>query len=497
MINHHFKKFLLILSFCVMDSIAYGESVDKLEKSVVKIYLSLNKPNYYRPWDVGSQSSSTGSGVIISDNRILTNAHMASNAIFTEIQKSNDPKRYVATVQYIAHDCELAILKLKNSNEESAFFKDITPVIIGSMPEQRDKLTVYGFPVGGTDLSTTEGNVSRIEVTGYTHSQRELLTIQTDAAINPGNSGGPVFKDNKMIGLAFQTIKSNDAQNTSYVIPISLINRFLKDTEDGKYDGIPDLGILWQKLENQDLRTFLKLAKNQTGILVDKIEYQSSAWGILQEKDVVTSINGHVIGNNGTVLFNGSGKRVDFSYITSLQFIGDTATLTVIRNGNSMSLSIPLKKFTSLVSLPQYDVRPSYYILAGFIFVPLTFNYLDAFEKNDQSINLRCFYEYGISSPEKQEIVIISRMLPNSFNTGYQNIFNLVVEKINGVPIANFSDIIPAFENNTSPYHTIELSNGRVIIVIDKTTAQNATAETLHSLHIPKDRSDNLDSLPH
>jgi len=75
------------------------------------------------------------------------------------------------------------------------FFAGTVPVRFGELPPRNANVTVHGFPIGGNELCVTAGVVSRIEVRTYTHSQRNLLAMQTDAAINPGNSGGPVFKD--------------------------------------------------------------------------------------------------------------------------------------------------------------------------------------------------------------------------------------------------------------------------------------------------------------
>jgi len=55
---------------------------------------------------------------------------------------------------------------------------------------------------------------------------RSLLAIQIDAAINPGNSGGPCFAtaspaagDASCMGVAFQVLGREDAENIGYIIP--------------------------------------------------------------------------------------------------------------------------------------------------------------------------------------------------------------------------------------------------------------------------------------
>jgi S1-C subfamily serine protease len=63
-------------------------------------------------------------------------------------------------------------------------------------------------------------------VTSYVHGAAELLGIQIDAAINSGNSGGPAFDAaGRCVGIAFQSLKHEDAENIGYIIPVPVIQR--------------------------------------------------------------------------------------------------------------------------------------------------------------------------------------------------------------------------------------------------------------------------------
>ena len=107
----------------------------------------------------------------------------------------------IAIVEHIAHDCDLALLKV----DDPAFFKDTKPLPLGEIPELESSVTVIGYPIGGERISVTQGVVSRVDFRTYTHSVVDShLTVQIDAAINPGNSGGPVVQAGKVVGIAFQ-----------------------------------------------------------------------------------------------------------------------------------------------------------------------------------------------------------------------------------------------------------------------------------------------------
>ena len=128
--------------------------------------------------------------------------------------------------------------------------RNLKPLELGGVPELQSRVRAYGYPVGGHELSRTEGVVSRIEFGTYIHPGIDShLLIQTDSAINPGNSGGPVTQSGQAIGVAFQSnLSLNDV---GYFIPVPLIKRFLLDIEDGIYDGVPEIGIEISSLINQ------------------------------------------------------------------------------------------------------------------------------------------------------------------------------------------------------------------------------------------------------
>ena len=57
----------------------------------------------------------TGTGFIIEGRRLLTNAHLVGDQRFLEVQKSGDARRYRATVRFVAHDCDLAMLDVQSA----------------------------------------------------------------------------------------------------------------------------------------------------------------------------------------------------------------------------------------------------------------------------------------------------------------------------------------------------------------------------------------------
>lgn len=470
---------------------AMAAEEDLVRRSVVKIFTTFQKPDWYQPWQMNPQDNLSGSGVIIEGGRILTNAHVVSDKIFIQVRKAGDADKFNARVEFVAHDTELAVLKV----EDPRFFQGTKPLPLGDLPRQRDRVAAYGFPLGGDDLSITEGVVSRIEVIEYTHSARRLLAVQTDAAINPGNSGGPVVKDGRLVGVSFQSFSGQGAENIGYMVPITLVKRFLKDISDGRYDRIPFLGIVWEPMENADLRRFFKLRPEQTGILVNKITYGSSGWGVLQEGDVVTAIDGVPIANDGTYLFD-KDKRLQCSHLTAMYQAGESASLDVIREGRPVKLTVKLKsEFKDLVDGPIYDAKPSYLIFAGLVFTPVTRNYIGLWNPNNVPTSLKHLQEYVYPSPVREQAVVLAYVFPHDVNAGYHDFRSILIDSVNGVHVSDMKSLAKAFENPQGGFHVLRTDpltdfNGKIIL--DAAWAAKVHPEILAQHNIPSDRSDDL-----
>lgn len=473
---------------------------DAVKSSVVQFFTVIKQPDYYEPWKLGYQNNSGGSGVIIAGNRILTNAHVVSNQVFVQVRKAGDAKKYTAKVEFVAHDCEAAILTV----DDPDFFNGTTPARFGSLPFQRDKVAAYGFPIGGDQLSITEGVVSRLEVNGYTHSGKNLLLIQTDAAINPGNSGGPVFMEGRFIGISFQSYSGSGAENIGYIVPITLIERFLADIKDGRYDGVPTLGVFWQKTEGPALRAAVGLPANQDGVLVTRVVYGSPAWGVVREGDIIQSVDGVPVLSDGTFLFR-KDERLELSHLANMHQMGEDAVIGVLREVAPQSLRIKLKPYAMLVAGLEYDRRPSYFIYAGLVFMPLNRNYMDIWDAKEVLARFRHYADNLLPNDKRRQVVIINQVLPHDVNIGYHKLQQVVVERVNGRDIASLSDVIAALASPQGPRHVIEIDNHAgsgqrsnyydepaTRIILDVRQAAQASAGILTRFDVPADRSPDL-----
>ncbi|MCK5726336.1 MAG: trypsin-like peptidase domain-containing protein [Thiotrichaceae bacterium] len=459
-----------------------------LKESIVKIYTVSNRPNYQEPWNNSTRQTS-GSGSILTGGRILTNAHVIANGTFIEVKRYGQTKRYTATVESVSHDADLAILKVMDKK----FFKDSTPLKLGNLPTTQQEVVVYGFPTGGDTLSVTKGVVSRIEHQRYAHSSEYMLSVQIDAAINPGNSGGPVIHDGKIAGIVMQGLRGSD--NIGYMVPTPMIKHFFTDIKDGKYNGFPDLGIIVQAMENSASRKKFKLDEKITGILAYKILHNSPVIGHVKEGDIITAIDGHTIANDGTVEFRPK-EYTSYGYYIDQHQIGEKLKLDLIRDSKKVSVEVTLSttsKDFRLVQRERYDKFPRYFIFGGFVFTPVTKDYiygsgLSLFGSSSSLSNLLKQWP----DENRSEAVIISQVLASDANKGHHNLYDWLIKEVNGKSFKNFDEFYKIMAEIQDDFITLVDDDG-YRVVIDRVASQKENKKILERYHIDSSRSKDLE----
>ena len=430
-----------------------------LDNAVVKVFATLRLPDPYKPWSKQGPQDITASGVVIEGHRILTNAHAVLYASQVQIQGTGSGDKIAATVEAVAPGIDLAVLKL----DDDAFFAGHAPLARASaLPQIKDAVLAYGFPTGGTSLSITKGIVSRIEFVPY-NFPTSGLRIQIDAAINAGNSGGPAIAGDKMIGLAFSRL--GDAQNIGYIIPNEEIELFLKDIADGHYDGKPAFFDELQTLENPALRSYLKLDKAVSGIVVHE-PYDRAAGYPLKEWDVITRIGDTPVDDQGMVNVR-PDLRVNFRYLVQTLSHDNHVPLTVVRAGKSLNVSLPLIAARPQLVADLHGTYPPYFIYGPLVFSRAS-TMFTAFLNNNASLMTLFGYmgsplvtERGaMPTPEREELVVVaSPFFPSRLAEGYSNPTAMVVATVNGVHIRSLAHLVSVLRDARDENVVFEFDN--------------------------------------
>jgi S1-C subfamily serine protease len=477
-----------------------ADEKQNFNKSIVMIRSVKQDFDYVAPWKQKPMSQGIGTGFVISGKKILTNAHNVSNIKYLEVKKENLPRRYLARVAFIAHDCDMAIVSV----DDESFFDDTAPLELAGIPKVNTTVSTYGFPIGGRHISVTEGVVSRIQVDLYAHSRADShLVIQTDAAINPGNSGGPVLQNGKVVGVAFQGMRQ--AENIGYMIPTTVVRHFLADVADGEYDGFGSLGVsLYAGLHSHSYRAYLKVPPNEDGVVVVRTMMHSSVESILQPSDVLVKIDDYNIDNDGMVRIYGPEDAfshisqntepltLHLSEVVETKQIGETAQLSFYRDGKLMketatvALNRPILEYAR-----QFDRPPRYVCFAGLTFVPITRNYLETWGREwvrDIPYYLRYLFNNSMqlnTDRERREYVVLARIMADKINAYSERFINKPLDSINGTNIWSLDDAYEALKNPIDDFHIIDFFDSERSLILDAKTAQQRQQIILKKYQIP------------
>jgi Do/DeqQ family serine protease len=313
--------------------LSFAEVVRKSSPAVVNIYSKRTVRNPYANDPFWGRffrdrvQSSLGSGVIVrADGVIVTNNHVVAGADEITVVLA-DRREFEASVLLADERTDLAVLRVKNAVRglPTLAFHDSDDAQVG------DIVLAIGNPFG-VGQTVTSGIVSALARTQVGVSDYQFF-IQTDAAINPGNSGGAlVTMKGDLIGINTAIFsRSGGSIGIGFAIPANMVRTVVNSALGGaKEVARPWLGVGTQAVDAA-LAESLGLDRPK-GILVTRVEPASpAAQAGLMPRDVITRIDEFDVNDEQSLNFRVATKGV-----------GNNATLTFIRNGQTRTASIRL-----------------------------------------------------------------------------------------------------------------------------------------------------------
>lgn len=318
-----------------------AEAVEKIGPSVVSIVIE-NTNISSSPWTYGQSynTQSAGSGIIVSeDGYILTNKHVVSDGATKVKVVLADGTEY-DNVEIVDRDPtnDIAFLKIKDiSNLPAAEIGTSVGLRIGT------KVLAIGNALGQLQNTVTSGIISGLnrsitatDDAGY-FSENLTDLIQTDAAINPGNSGGPLITyDGKVIGV--NTAVADSANGIGFAIPSDILrSAIISVTNNGRIEK-PYLGVYYT--------TLTKAIAKEKNLIVD----QGALIGGDNQRPTVSGSPADKAGiRSGDIIVKIDDRKLDeqytLSYIIASRKVGDRVMLTILRDGQEISMEITLEEY--------------------------------------------------------------------------------------------------------------------------------------------------------
>ena len=274
------------------------------------------------------QSASSGSGfVLTSDGYIVTNYHVVENAETVKVTMYNGDE-YDA--QYVGgdEDYDIAVIKIEAT--------DLPAVTLGNSENLNvgDHVLAIGNPLGDLTFSMSGGMVSSVNRT-INVDGTPFNMIQTDTSINPGNSGGPLLNSyGEVVGIVSAKYSSygtsgESVEGLGFAIPINDVISMIQDImTNGYVSNKAYLGATIGTLTSSMAQQY-RYDISQGAFVYSVEDGSPAAQAGLQLGDVITAIDDTEI----TSLDDLTAAKKSYS-------AGDTSTLTVYRQGETVTLEL-------------------------------------------------------------------------------------------------------------------------------------------------------------
>lgn len=281
-------------------------------------------------WGFQTTSAASGSGFILTaDGYILTNFHVIESSSSINVTLY-DGTSYDAVLVGYDESNDIAVLKIDAS--------DLSPVVLGDSDNLNvgDDVIAIGNPLGELTFSLTAGAVSALDREITLSSGVMMNLIQTDCAINSGNSGGALFNlYGEVIGITNAKYSSSGTEasidNIGFAIPINHIRSIVDSIIEKGYISKPYIGVSVGDVSEETMGYGLPAGAAVKSVVEDSPAEKAG----IKVNDIITAVNGNEITG-----------RSELSETISSCAVGDKLTLTVYRQGETLSIDVTVGEQT-------------------------------------------------------------------------------------------------------------------------------------------------------
>jgi hypothetical protein len=272
----------------------------------------------------------------------------------------------------------------------------------------------------------------------------------------------------------------------AFVLPI------LEAKKKNQFPGLGYFDFVWQQGENPATLDFLKLPDDPRGAVVIEIPKTAPADYALKRFDLLLEVDGFPVDMQGDYDDPHYGHLMIEGLATRGHFAGDRVPMKVWRDGKTMEVNYRLPKAdysVDLLPMHVFDLEPEYLVAGGLVFQPLHQPYLRGWGEDwrRRAPFRLVYFNNQPPTPEKYALVVLSQVLPDPINVGYQEFRNLVVASVNGRTINRLADLQAALKNPQEGLHRIEFVRGDGLqrLLLDAGEADVATQRVLQRYGIP------------
>ena len=454
---------------------AADDLAPKLRKALVKLNITSQSYDYTSPWKKSRVRNFTGRGFVVSPGVILTLASNVQNALMIEVQVANSARRYPAKLKHADLRMNLALVEIT----DEALRKETAPLELGEPVKLDDEFDIYEL---GTDnmIQRAPARVVRADATSTVLS----LLLQTDGS--GGGNGQVAINDGKVVGLL-----SYRSRQQGRITSVESIRKYLADHDDGTYHGCAGPSIWIQTLLRDDLRDYYGLTADQHGLGVVRTVAGRTGEGVLRAKDVITSVDGYAIDDEGKFQHERHGRLNASWLFQGRRYAGDTIKVKVLRDGKETDLDLELKAWPdSARTVPSGpgEGRPQYMVTGGLVILELHEKIY--VPRSPGGVFLRRYREREgwDATGSRRRYVYVDRVFTDESNKGFESLRHTPVVRVNGVEITEIADVAKALEQPKGEFHVFEFEGVASDYAVPKEDLKTIDDRVAKTYRIPKMR---------
>ena len=464
--------FLLIASFGITQARAFDP-----EASVVEIELTKKTYDYRMPW-VSRNHQIHKNGILVGQNQILTTADGFSGQYLCRVKKGGESRQYTAQIKWIDFYANIVMLDLN----EPAFWQDMKPVTLAEKIPQSGDLQIYRWRSGRIEERAAE----IIRLYNGTNKMSFLQHLKLSASSEMTGAGWAevVFDEAQLVGLT----ESASKDNRFNILPAPFISSVIERNQKADNPGLGTFDFRWMNTKNPALLKSKGFHMPNRGVVVTEVGRRRLADNTLKCGDLILTIDGFDVDSEGKYLDPDYGRLSIAGLATRAHSAKDKISMTIWRDQaeQSIAYTLPRAQFSkSLIPSEHYDAPPHYLVAGGLVFQPLNGPLMRALGENRPI--LLDYYSERPPLEERDGIVLLSTVLPDDYNRGYEDIHYTMIDQINGQTIHKLEDVENALAQPEAGFHRIQFMPDEGIhqIVLDSTEMPDATKRILQHYRIP------------
>lgn len=456
---------LLLLPGAVPDTGAQEGQASAAARGTVGLQVTRQEYDPVMPWRKYAEQTGHGTAVVVPGRYLATTAEMVRDATLVQVRTFGRYPDYAARVVHRDYQVNLALLRVG----DEAFWEELQPLRPAPERPPRGPLAVNRWRANGR-FESGSAEIVDVRVASTAYGAMEVPTLRGTTAMSGLGRGEALTQGDTLLGLV-----TGQSEQALEALPARLLARFVAAHERGEKVTLAHRGFSWQRLNHPHLRTALGLPERGTGVVVREVFAGGSGAGVLQPGDVVHRLAGHAVDPEGQI------EHPVYGAISFVALLNDslepTLPVEVERDGARRTLALRRSRFGPQdyrVPPPVFDAPVDYEVLGGLVLRELTLGYLRAWGRNwRQDAPTRLVLAYRLNGLRARgqppgHLLIVSRVLPDRANLGYDDVTNAIVERVNGRPARSLAALREALATPLEGDHVLELlpgqSRGRLVL---------------------------------